>query len=236
MFKIAVCDDQTQIRKNLCEKIWEYQDKYSLSEEAWDIKEYSNGNTLLEDEEKKDVYFLDLEMPEIDGIEVAKKLKKRWSECNIIILTSHVERIKEGYKVNAFRYMTKPIQFEELAEGLDSLRSSRVGYDIVALQRHGHNYQVMQREIRYLCRENGDTVLYVHDIRFRSERSLEDWEKELNGILFVRCHKGYLVNLRYISDIDNDVVLENGEKIPLSRRKKKMLLEKNIEFDLMYSR
>lgn len=234
MFRISVCDDQKQIREEICKNINEYKEQYNLIDENWDIKEFATGKELLEDSEKRDVYFLDLEMPEMDGIVVAELLKKKWEDCNIIILTAHMERIKEGYKVNAFRYMTKPISFEEIAEGLEALRSSRIGYDIVNVQRQGHNFQIMQRDIRYLCRENGDTIVYVRELRFRSERSLESWEKELNGIIFFRCHKGFLVNMKYIADIDREIILDNGEKIPVSRRKRKLLIEKNIEFDLKY--
>lgn len=234
MFRIAVCDDQKKIREEICKNINEYKKQYNLIDENWDIKEFATGKELLEDPEKRDVYFLDLEMPEMDGIIVAELLKNRWKNCNIIILTSHIEHMKEGYKVNAFRYMTKPVLFEELTEGLEALRRNRIGYDIVNIQKQGHNFQIMQKDIRYLCRENGDTILYVRDLRFRSERSLESWEKELNGIIFFRCHKGFLVNMKYIADIDKEILLDNGEKIPISRRKRKMLTEKNIEFDLKY--
>lgn len=234
MFRIAVCDDQKQIRKELCRGILAYKNQYNVSDEEWSIEEYTEGDSLLAEPERKDVYFLDLEMPGRDGIAVAKMLKKRWTDCTIIILTSHVERMKEGYKINAFRYMTKPISFEELAEGLGSLWSSQIGCDVVNLQKMGHTFQVRQRDIRYLCREDGDTVLYVKDVRFTSRQALDEWEQELNGILFFRCHKGYLVNMGCISDIDGCITLDNGEKVPIARRKRKLLIEKNIEFDLKY--
>lgn len=236
MFRIAVCDDQKQIRKDILSKINAYKNQHNFVEGEWVIKEFATGRELLAEPEMWDVYFLDLEMPGMDGIVVAELLKKRWRECNIIILTSHAERMKEGYKVDAFRYMTKPLSLEELAEGLESLWSSQIGCDMVNVQRQGCTYQIMQKDIRYLCRENGDTILYVRFIRFRSERSLEDWERELNGIMFFRCHKGYLVNMAHIAEIKKEILLTTGERIPISRRRRKALIESSTEFDLKYGR
>ncbi len=234
MFHIAICDDQEQICKELYRNILAYKNQYNASDEEWEIEEYAEGDSLLAATVKKDVYFLDLEMSGTDGIAVAKALKNRWTDCVIIVLTSHVEHIKEGYKINAFRCMTKPISYEELAEGLESLRSSQIGCGIVNLQKMGHKFQIWQRDIRYLCKEDGETVLYVKDVRFKSSKSLDEWERELNGILFFRCHKGYLVNMGYVADIDDYITLYNGERVPVARRKKKRLIEKNIEYKLKY--
>lgn len=236
MFHVAVCDDQKQIRKELLQKIGEYRKHHDLEEEDWDIKEFATGKELLEAPFLYDLYFLDLEMPDVDGILIAEQLRRQWGECNIMILTSHLERMKEGYKVEAFRYMTKPLLLEELEEGLEAFRNSRIGCEVVHLQRRGHDFPVLQRDIRYICRENGDTVLYVKDMRFRSECSLEEWERELNRAVFFRCHRGYLVNMGCIGDIEKEIVLISGERIPISRRRRNELIESSMEFDLKYGR
>ena len=236
MFRIAVCDDQTQICRTIIGKLNRYRVQHGLNQEEWEIKAFASGVKVLEEEESFDLYFLDLEMPELDGIVVAERLRKKWKECTIIILTSYTERMKEGYKVHAFRYMTKPLSAEELAEGLDAFFESRIGYEVIQVHRLGCNHEIRQRDIRYLCRENNETIIYAHGLRFRSSKSLYDWEKELNQVMFFRCHKGYLVNLGQIEDIQKEVHLITGEKIPIARRKKVPLLECSTDFDLKYGR
>ncbi len=234
--KIAICDDQKHFRESIKENLKMYHED-NCSSEKWEIYEFSDGNKLIDEDSRMDLYFLDLEMPTIDGIEVAANLQKKWENCNIIIMTTHVERIKEGYRVNAFRYMTKPVDFDEIKEGLDTFTRSRIGYEVIELKSYGTPYQVPQREIRYVCKESGDTVIYTNsnDMKFRSESSMEEWENLLNDKMFFRCHKGYIVNVRFIDDInDKGAYLDNGEVIPVSRRKKNEFKDKVREFDLMY--
>lgn len=230
---IAICDDQQHFRTAIKQNLKKYNELYYPDEE-WTVTEFSNGDVLIAEDEKRDLYFLDLEMPAKDGIEVAAGLRKKWKECNIFIMTSHIERMKEGYRVNAFRFMTKPVQYDEMREGLDALRKSQAAYESVTLYSYGTPYNVLHRDIRYLCRESGDTVLYVKDMKFRSEKSLEDWEAELGEEMFFRCHKSYIVNLRYVEDVTDKAFLEDGEIIPVSRRKKTAFNEKVKEYDLTY--
>ncbi|MBE5957678.1 MAG: response regulator transcription factor [Lachnospiraceae bacterium] len=234
--KIAICDDQKHFRDSIKDNLKRYHNN-NCNNEKWEIHEYSDGNKLISEDERMDLYILDLEMPSIDGIEVAASLQKKWENCNIIIMTTHIERMKEGYRVNAFRYMTKPVDFEELKEGLDTFTRSRIGYEVIELKSYGTAYQVQQREIRYVCKESGDTVIYSNnnEMKFRSESSMEEWENLLNDKLFFRCHKGYIVNLKFIEDVnDKGAFLDNGEVIPVSRRKKNEFKDKVREFDLMY--
>ena len=233
--KIAVCDDQKHFRKDITDNLIKYHDKF-CPEEHWDIVEFDDGTKLIDDDDKKNLYFLDLEMPAMDGINVAEGLRRKWhQDCDIIIMTSHVERLKEGFRVNAFRFMTKPVDYDEMQEGLNTLRRSKVGYDTIILNSFGEDYQIAYRDIRYICKESGDTIIFVKNMKFRSKKSMEDWEQELDQRLFFRCHKGYIVNFRFIEESDEYILLDNGERVPISRRKKKDFNNKIREYDLYYS-
>lgn len=232
--KIAICDDQNHFRRQITENLLKYRDTYCAGEE-WEITEFTDGNVLIAEEEKRDLYFLDLEMPAMDGIQVAAGLQSKWQDCNIIIMTSHVERMKEGYQVKAFRFMTKPVEYDEMKEGLDTFFKSRIGYDTITLQSFGTAYTIMHRDIRYICKESGDTVVYVKELKFRSKQSMEEWENILDSRMFFRCHKSYIANLRFVEDVTAErISFDNGEVIPVSRRKKTDLYEKMKVFDLTY--
>lgn len=233
--KISICDDQQHFRDAIKNNLLRYKELYCSDEEVWEIFEFSDGNVLIAENDKSDLYFLDLEMPAKDGIQVAGELRQKWGdEINIIIMTSHIERMKEGYRVNAFRFMTKPVDYEEMKEGLDTLQRSRIGYGVLQLSSYGREYKILERDIRYICRESGDTVIYVKDMKFRSEQSMEEWEGILDDRLFFRCHKGYIINVRFVEDVDDNAVLDSGEIIPVSRRRKVTFKDKVREYDLTY--
>lgn len=231
--RIAICDDQNHFRKAIYENLMKYREKY-CPEEEWEVEEFNDGTVLIANDDKRDLYFLDLEMPAMDGIHVAEGLRKKWGECNLIIMTSHVERMKEGFKVNAFRFMTKPVQYDEMEEGINTFRKSLVGYEELTLHMYGTPYKILQRDLRYICKESGDTVIYVKDMKFRSEKSMDDWEKMLNENMFFRCHKGYIVNVRFVEEVNENAELDNGEIIPVSRRKRAAFKDKMREYDLNY--
>ena len=104
--RIAVCDDEEKFRDQAKSMI----DKISGSLDIV-VDTYSNGYKLLEvfDRNPYDVLFLDIEMPAMDGITLAKKLRENSDKIYIIFLTGHVEYAVEGYEVNALRYLTKPV-------------------------------------------------------------------------------------------------------------------------------
>ena len=122
--RIAVCDDEDQFRFQLRDAI----DKISASMDVI-IDTFSDGRKLLErfDANPYDVLFLDIEMPAMDGITLAKKLRERSENVFIVFLTSHVEYALEGYEVNALRYLTKPIREDKLREVLVHVMKKNAG-------------------------------------------------------------------------------------------------------------
>ena len=124
--RIAVCDDEERFRLDIKKHI----DKiYNSLDVVVDC--FSGGKELIASFEARpyDLVFLDIEMPEMDGITLAKKLRDMNDKIYIVFLTGHVEYALEGYEVNALRYLTKPIQDDKLKEVLrfvsDKLTSKR---------------------------------------------------------------------------------------------------------------
>ncbi|NLK76986.1 MAG: response regulator [Clostridiales bacterium] len=107
MIKIGICDDEKIVLSVLGTLV-----KQSLEEleEGGKIINFHSGEELLEEVEKLDVLFLDIEMPGLDGIEVGSQIQKRNLDCKVIMATSRQDRFKEAFKINAFRFITKPFQ------------------------------------------------------------------------------------------------------------------------------
>lgn len=109
--KIAICDDETILCKELKEKISKFYSEYS-------IDTFHSGKELLRCPNEYDIIFLDIEMPGEDGMETAKKLRSQNCKSYIIFLTSHTEYMPDAFKVKAFRFLAKPLDEEHLKEAL----------------------------------------------------------------------------------------------------------------------
>ncbi len=120
--KIAICDDEQIFRDTLYKKLVKYN-------KTFEIKEFRTGRELIDSRIKFDIIFLDIEMPELNGMDTAKKLRKLSVGSIIIFLTSHIECIQDAFKVKAFRFLSKPVQEDALNEALEEAEKEIVGQE-----------------------------------------------------------------------------------------------------------
>lgn len=226
---IALCDDDKCIHDIVGETIEEYS-KESACEIS--VIHFFSAKELLDSKEEIQILLLDIDMPEMDGIAAAQRLLENGRICKIIMLTGKQERFKEAFKIGAYRFVTKPVDVVELKEALDDVRKTLLGYEEVELKFNLTLCKVQQRHIEYI-ESCGDYVkIYVEGKVCESNRTLKKWEEELDSRLFIECHKSYIVNLRSVKEVKKDMlILENGEKIPIARRRKSEVLQKFIEYD-----
>lgn len=111
--RIAICDDEKIYRKQLMTEL----EKIIKSLDVI-IDEYDNGKELIDkyDKYKYELVFLDIEMPAMNGIDLARALRVKSDTLEIVFLTGHIEYALEGYEVNALRYLTKPVNPQKLQE------------------------------------------------------------------------------------------------------------------------
>lgn len=234
MLKIGVCDDEKVIHEIMTKIIEDYSEKSELD---CSVTCYMSGVELIDskDIEKIDVLFLDIEMPELDGVETAYKLNQMNNHCRIIMLTSKVERFKDAFKIGAFRFVTKPIEAKEIFEALDDVRNRMLGMKMMELHRDGRVYSVLQRDISYVMSDRTSSYIFTKKYDYRSEESLTWWEEQLDSGLFIRCHKGYIVNISMIANIcKNELQLTTGERVPVARRRFAEVEQQLMEYDTKY--
>ncbi len=168
MIKIGLCDDEVYVHEVASKIIEKYQQKRKCSLE---VVHFFSARELLESEEVQ-ILLLDIDMPQMDGIEAAFQLREQGKECRIIILTSKRERFKDAFKIRAYRFVTKPIDLEELEEALDDARSALLGYGKVELKFEMITCKIFQYQIDYL-QACGDYVkIYVGEKICESTRAL----------------------------------------------------------------
>ena len=227
--KIGLCDDESHVHEAVIKSIEDYQRERKCMLEV--VHFYSAGE-LLDSGENIPILLLDIDMPQTDGIEAAYRLREQGRECRIIMLTSKRERFKDAFKIGAYRFVTKPVDTDELWEALDDARDTLLGYAQAKLRFGRTVCMVRQYQIDYL-QACGDYVkVYVGEKVCESTKSLKNWKEELDGRLFIDCHKSYIINLRRIRKVGKDMIfLESGEEIPIARRRRHDVTQAFMAFD-----
>lgn len=227
---IGICDDQEQVIDILKEHINSVMEEIGTTK--WSILEYTLPAKLLDEVKQIDVLFLDIEMPEMDGIEVGKKVMSRNPECRIIMATSRIDRFKDAFRVNAMRFITKPFFRDEIMEALTSYINKQIGQNEIDVFQNRRVYKIKERDIKYVIAYNGYVEVIVGDEVFRKEVSLNDLENQFDKRLFCRVNRQVIVNYQYISNYDKKYVFVDDIKFNISFRKYSEFIKKYMEFDL----
>jgi len=229
--RIAVCDDEKIIRNITVRLLQEYSKLVSID---FDIVTFSSGEELLRYPQELQIVLMDIEMEGIDGIQTTEQMYRKNSNTLVILLTSHVKRFKDGYKVHAFRFMTKPISKEEFKEYMNDAVAEILGNKVITLRKDGVDVKINIKSILYISAQLGYTEIWTAKDTYRSENSLLMWEEQLGPKLFFRCHKKYLVNISQIEDLTVNIILKSGELIEVSRRKYPELREIFMNFNVTH--
>lgn len=228
--KIAICDDE----EHYISKIKELMTKCYIDSKKIDFYEFKNGEDfLLAYESKKyDIIVLDIEMDGLNGIDVAKEIRKSDSTVIIAFLTSHQEFAVDGYEINAFRYLLKGQPDEMYIRQLTSIfKEYNQTHITFPIQIKSAIYNISVSDIQYF--EVFKRMIVVHSAtdNYKFYGKISDVENDKRLIGFVKPHKSYYVNLAFIDHIEADVIImSNGEKVLLSRNYKQAVTEQFLSY------
>lgn len=217
MYRMVICEDDATQRKFLKDCILKSVEDICTNIE---LLEFSSGEELLEQNlEGIDIYFLDIQMFELTGMDVAKRIRERDNTSEIIFITSLLEYIQDGYKVRAYRYLLKPIEYEDLKENIlnciSDIISKRENFIIVEEQ--GISYKVGIKDITYIEIIKKDITIHTVHKDYNIKNRIKNLEQELSMYNFFRCHKSYLINMEHIDFIGKDNVMIKYIEIPVSK-------------------
>ena len=219
IYKIAICDDSkedTGYVAGLLKK-WSAQRQMAVQAECFPSAE----SFLFQYAEDKnyDILLLDIEMGQMDGVTMARQIRRDNETVQIVFITGYSEYIAEGYEVAALHYLLKPVNEEKLFAVLDrAVEKLRRSERCLTLTLSGEMVRIPLHEIRYLdVQQNYVTVHGKAD--YTVKKSLGEFEKLLDEEFF-RLGRGGIVNLSYISRVTKtDVYLKDGSVLPLPRGK-----------------
>lgn len=216
---IAICDDEDIFRKHFRELL--LRESFVQNTDI-QVQEYTSGEELLaaysESGFRADVIFLDIRMPGTDGMETARLLRQRGEKCLIVFLTSLSEYARKGYEVKAFRYLLKEEADKEIG-GVMKECVQELGEENWFTFSQGHcHYSVPVGDILYFESRRRLVYLYTAVREYSFYEKLDAVEAQLSGNGFLRCHRSFLVQERYVrSWKENALWLEDGRELPVSR-------------------
>lgn len=226
--KIAVCDDE----QNQIEYITSIVVSWSGHEgHDCEIRTFASAEAFLfEYEENKvyDILLLDIEMSKMNGIDLAKKVREGNTRVQIVFITGYPDFMSEGFEVAALHYLMKPVKKEKLFSVLDrAVENLGQKEKSLVLETENGTMRVNFSNIIMAEAQGHDTLLMLTTGKETAKIGINELEKQL-GDSFVRSHRSYLVGLRHVTRITKtDVILDNGDLIPLSRR---MYMDVNTKF------
>ena len=224
--KIVICDDSIEDLIKIEKLLRKYMGSYTNTE--IEVEKYSNPSQLYNKicgKELADIYILDMLMDEKSGIDIGNRNRKADSKNVIIYVTSSDEFALDAYRVQAARYLLKPIKEEEFFEALDyALASTEIkNGPLYLVKTKGGFVSIPYSKIEYI--ENASRVLDIHltdgeNIKSIFIRKSFDTEIEelLNDKSFLQVHKSFVINLKHVKRLTmNNVVMESGKSIPVSK-------------------
>lgn len=228
--RIAICDDEKQICELLKEKI----EKYFFSKDMeFSIQIFFNGEEVLRsDLNAIDILFLDVDMPGRNGMETAKAIRKQNKEMIIVFLTAYSEFVFESFKVDAFRYLIKPVNNQELCETLDAVCDKfSETEDILTFQFQNETYRIKYSDIIYIEGMRDKIWLYCKDRTYRWRGTMKNLEEILEDKNFFQIHRSYIINMSKIKKYNSQkITLEGGYEVPVSKYRLNEFKEEYIRF------
>ena len=204
--RILFCDDDSEILSQLHGYVAEYFAHIGGFMPEYEV--YASGELLLEKETSADIVFLDVEMPGLSGIHVGAELKKRNPSCKIFIVTSYPDYLDEAMRFQVFRYLSKPIDknrlFRNLKDAIYQHTMETREYPVIT-----ETGMVVLRADEIICVEATQRKCFLHTTRgiYVSNETMEYWKKTLSLACFYATHKSFIINMRYVCEIQKDTIL-----------------------------
>lgn len=238
MFRIAICDDEDYFRQNLQELVSAYMiDKGYV----FQIDTFSSGEEFMSlgmEMMNYTIVFLDIYMNEVNGVTVAKEIRKISRETYIVFVTAYVDYALEGYKVDVIRYLLKDNNSIQNAvrECMDAI-VEKMDYVVVKKEftfHEGGRKAVSLERLLYIESKLHKLEFHVMEDSMKiytMYATLNDIEKELDSIGFIRVHQSFLVNLKYVINVLRyRAILSNGEELVIPKARYKEVKDSFIAY------
>ena len=218
--RIVCCDDDLAIGKQIEEYL-----KLYFKEMAIPFPDYSfycSGEELLKSQDMIDIAFLDIEMNGMNGIKTGVEIKNRFPNAIIFIVTSYPDYLDDAMRFNVFRYLSKPIDKNRLFR---NMKDALIKYSTLSKKLHIETKDAVDvvsvRDIILIEAKDRKIFVVTKNKIYESTQKMSFWIENLPTSSFFQTHRSYIVNFRFVSRFDNDLIYlcKNQFTAYLTRRK-----------------
>lgn len=223
MIRIALCDDNKEDMLQLHQKIIEWYRENSKNQSV-SITEYSDSvylSSVIDAGDSHDVFFLDVEMPKVDGFQLADKIRNKLPAAIIVFLTSHSELAPDGYKFRALRYVSKLVLSQKLPEVLEAVQKefSALESGYLVVPHYTDALRIPYNEILYVQHILRSSQIYtLRQGVIKDNRGLKTIYSVIGDKRFIYIDRSTFVNIDFIRELKgNEIILRTGESLAISR-------------------
>ena len=226
--RIAICDDEKVSREQTHEKLARYFIDKNITCE---ICEFSTGSSFVAVNNRFDLVLMDYLLGDGNGIDFIKQVRLVNPNLLVIFLTVYSEHAIESIRLDTFRYLVKPVPDDLLYEAMDSFLKIYQYTRKIIVPTVGKTYYLDADDVMYIEADKKHTVVRTVTGQYSSSKSISDFFSEINNSHFFKTHRSYILNMKYISSIENKtVVLTNGEKVICSAKNYEEFLKNYMSY------
>lgn len=230
MIRIAIVEDETLYAEQLKSYLKRYEEEQG---QTFSIRIFSDGDEIVHKYRSDfDIILMDVEMKFMDGMTAAEEIRRVDTEVVIIFITNMAQYAIRGYAVDALDYVLKPVSYfafsERLKRAIERMRRRESKCIMVNIK--GGTVRLNIANIFYVDSEGHTLILHTILGNYETTGTMREMEEKLRGMNFCRGNKGYLINLQHVDGVQDGCALVRGEKLLLSRAKRKEFMEALTEY------
>jgi len=224
--RIAICDDEAYMRERVMSVL--------LADTAvipdMSLFEFASGNELIasyNNEQSFDLVMLDVEMPGLNGLQTGEQVRKIDKDVAIVFLTSHKQYVFKSLRIGIYDYLIKPPKANEIHDLLERVYADYIElHHIVNFKWQGQPYALRVNEIVCIEGYSRHVLFHTKNGKYECVGKLDEYEEKLAPYGFLRCHQGFLINMRYIESIEKQTFKTTvGTVVNMSARRRQDCLQ-----------
>lgn len=230
MLRICVADDDKKSIDRLRSFLLQF---FTLRKDTFELTAFPDGEALVKNYAPVyDIIFLDIEMPGLDGMRAAEMIREKDRNTVIIFLTHMAQYAVRGYEVNAFDFIVKPVDYNSFAVKLGRAiaEAARQQEYRVEIRMDGDCLWLPTSAIYFIEVNKHDVTYHTDQGDFTARGSLNELQDRLWRYGFRPCSRYCLVNMKHVTGIYDWFILVHGEKIEVSRRRRKEMMDALLDY------